>query len=86
MHWKAETIVVLGLCNSVAAALAGAFCGWLDDRIGSRRSAILFVAGSLLATIVVCSTSPDSAFFVRLSQPAKMLGGPFATFPDRVFA
>lgn len=86
MHWKAETIVVLGLCNSVAAALAGAFCGWLDDRIGSRRSAILFVAGSLLATIVVCSTSPDSAFFVRLAQPAEMLGGPFATFPDRVFA
>ena len=86
MHWKAETIVVLGLCNSVAAAVAGAFCGWLDDRIGSRRSAVLFVAGSLLATIVVCSTTPESAFFVRLSRPIAVLGGPFATLPDRVFA
>ena len=86
MHWKAESIVVLGLCNSVAAALAGAFCGWLDNRIGSRRSAIFFVTGSLLATIVVCSTTPDSAFFIRLAHPLAKLGGPFPTTPDRVFA
>ena len=86
MHWKAETIVVLGLCNSVAAALAGAFCGWLDNRIGSRRSAIFFVTGSLFATIVVCSTTPDSAFFIRLAHPLATLGGPFPTTPDRVFA
>ena len=86
MHWKAESIVVLGLCNSVAAALAGAFCGWLDNRIGSRRSAIFFVTGSLLATIVVCSTTPDSAFFMPLAHPLAKLGGPFPTTPDRVFA
>ncbi len=86
MHWKAESIVVLGLCNSVAAALAGAFCGWLDNRIGSRRSAIFFVTGSLFATIVVCSTTPDSAFFIRLAHPLAALGGPFPTTPDRVFA
>ncbi len=86
MHWKPETIVVLGLCNSVAAALAGAFCGWLDTRIGSRRTAIFFVSGSLLATIVVCSTSPDSAFFVQLPHPVATLGGPFPSLPDRVFA
>ncbi len=86
MHWKAETIVVLGLCNSVAAALAGAFCGWLDNRIGSRRSAIFFVTGSLLATIVVCSTTPDSAFFIRLAHPLTISAGPFPTMPDRVFA
>ena len=86
MHWKPETIVVLGLCNSVAAASAGAFCAWLDTRIGSRRSAIFFVSGSLLATVVVCSASPDSVFFVRLPHPVPRLGGPFATLPDRVFA
>ena len=86
MRWKPETIVVLGLCNSVAAALAGAFCGWLDNRIGSRRSAIFFVTGSLLATIVVCSTTPNSAFFIHLRHPIAVLGGPFSTIPDRVFA
>ena len=86
MHWKPETIVVLGLCNSVAAASAGAFSAWLDTRIGSRRSAIFFVGGSLIATVVVCSATPDSAFFMRLPHPLTVLGGPFATVPDRVFA
>jgi MFS transporter, UMF1 family len=86
MHWKPETIVVLGLCNSVAAASAGAFCAWLDNRIGSRRSAIFFVSGSLIATVVVCSATPESVFFIRLSHPVAVLGGPFATLPDRVFA
>jgi MFS transporter, UMF1 family len=86
MHWRPETIVVLGLCNSVAAALAGVFCGWLDNRIGSRRTAVFFVTGSLLATIVVCSTTPDSAFFLSLAHPIAVLGGPFPSFPDRVFA
>jgi len=86
LHWKPESLVMLGLCNSVAAALAGAFCAWLDSRIGSRRSALFFVAGTFLATIVVSSTSPDSVLFVRLVHPVVEYGGPFSTLPDRVFA
>ncbi len=86
LRWHPEALIVQGLVNSVAATLAGVFCAWLDLRIGSRLSAIFFVAGSLAAILVVCSTTPDSAFFLRLDRPLRNFGGLFPTLPDRVFA
>jgi MFS transporter, UMF1 family len=85
LHWSAEALIVQGLLNSVAAALAGALAGWMDLKIGSRRSAMIFVAGSLLAIVIVCSTSPDTALFVKLSPPLQNFGGMFPTLPDIVF-
>jgi UMF1 family MFS transporter len=85
LHWSAEALIIQGLLNSVAAALAGALAGWMDLKIGSRRSAMIFVAGSLLAIVIVCSTSPDTALFIRLSQPMQNFGGMFPTIPDIVF-
>lgn len=85
LHWSAEALIVQGLLNSVAAALAGALAGWMDLRIGSRRSAMVFVAGSLLAIVIVCSTSPDTALFSKLSLPLHNYGGIFPTVPDIVF-
>src|SRR5579862_5850413 len=85
LHWSAEALIVQGLLNSVAASLAGALAGWMDLKIGSRRSALIFVAGSLLAIVIVCSTSPDTALFVRLSVPLHLYGGMFPTLPDIVF-
>lgn len=85
LHWSAEALIVQGLLNSVAAALAGALAGWMDLKIGSRRSAMVFVAGSLLAIVIVCSTSPDTALFIELSTPLHEYGGMFSTLPDIVF-
>src|SRR5580658_2327072 len=85
LHWSAEALIVQGLLNSVAAALAGALAGWMDLKIGSRRSAMIFVAGSLLAIVIVCSTSPDTALFIKLSLPLHNYGGMFPTLPDIVF-
>jgi UMF1 family MFS transporter len=85
LHWSAEALIVQGLLNSVAAALAGALAGWMDLKIGSRRSAMIFVAGSLLAIVIVCSTSPDTALFIKLSAPLHNYGGMFPTVPDIVF-
>jgi MFS transporter, UMF1 family len=85
LRWSADALIVQGLLNSVAAALAGALAGWMDLKIGSRRSAMIFVAGSLLAIVLVCSTSPDTALFIRLSQPLQHYGGMFPTIPDIVF-
>ena len=85
LHWSAEALIVQGLLNSVAAALAGALAGWMDLKIGSRRSAMIFVAGSLLAIVIVCSTTPDTALFIKLSVPLHNYGGPFPTVPDIVF-
>jgi UMF1 family MFS transporter len=85
LHWSAEALIVQGLLNSVAAALAGALAGWMDLKIGSRRSAMIFVAGSLLAIVIVCSTSPDTALFIKLAQPPHNYGGMFPTIPNIVF-
>jgi UMF1 family MFS transporter len=85
LHWSAAALIVQGLLNSVAAALAGALAGWMDLKIGSRRSAMIFVAGSLLAIVMVCSTSPDTALFIKLSLPLHNYGGTFPTIPDVVF-
>ncbi len=85
LHWTADMLIVQGLLNSVAAALAGALAGWMDLKIGSRRSATIFVAGSLLAIVLVCSTSPDTALFVKLSQPLQQYSGMFHTVPDILF-
>src|SRR5580698_6959260 len=85
LHWSAEALIVQGLLNSVAAALAGVLAGWMDLKIGSRRSAMIFVAGSLLAIVIVCSTSPDTALFVKLDLPLHNYGGMFPTLPDIVF-
>jgi UMF1 family MFS transporter len=85
LRWSADALIVQGLLNSVAAALAGALAGWMDLKIGSRRSAMIFVAGSLLAIVIVCSTSPDTALFIKLAQPLRHYGGVFPTVPDIVF-
>ena len=85
LRWSADALIVQGLLNSVAAALAGALAGWMDLKVGSRRSAMIFVAGSLLAIVIVCSTSPDTALFIKLRQPLAHYGGMFPTIPDIVF-
>jgi MFS transporter, UMF1 family len=85
LRWSAEALIVQGLLNSVAASLAGLLAGWMDLRIGSRRSAMIFVAGSLLAIVIVCSTSPDTALFIHLAPPLHHYGRMFPTVPDLVF-
>jgi UMF1 family MFS transporter len=85
LHWTATMLIVQGLINSVAAALAGGVAGWLDTRIGSRRSVMVFVAGALLANFLACSISPDSVLFMHvLAQgvPTAL----FPTVPDKVFS
>ncbi len=85
LHWTATTLIVQGLLNSVAATLAGAFAGWLDTRIGSKRSVMVFVFGALLANVIACSTSPDSIFFLHVAASG-ITGSIYPTLPDRVFA
>jgi len=85
LRWSAEALIMQGLLNSIAASLAGLLAGWMDLRIGSRRSAMIFVAGSLFAIVIVCSTSPDTALFIHLAPPLRQYGGMFPTVPDLVF-
>jgi UMF1 family MFS transporter len=85
LHWTATMLIVEGLINSVAAAVAGVFAGWLDTRIGSKQSTIVFVAGCLLANLILCSVTPGMVFFIPIDPAATATGGLFPTLPDKVF-
>lgn len=85
LKWTSTMLIVQGLANSVAAAIAGFFAGWLDTRIGSKGATIVFVVGCLIANLVLCSVTTDMVFFVHIDPAAAATGGLFPTLPDKVF-
>ena len=85
MHWTPTMLVSEGLINSVVAAIAGLIAGWMDTRLGSKISTMLFVAGCLIANIVLFSVGPDMVFFTHVDVAATRTGGLFPTLPDKVF-
>jgi UMF1 family MFS transporter len=85
LHWSATMLIVEGLINSVVAALAGVFAGWLDTRIGSKKSTIVFVAGCLVGNLVLCSVTPAMVFFMPIDPVATATSGLYPTLPDKVF-
>jgi UMF1 family MFS transporter len=85
LKWTPDMLIVQGLANSVAAAIAGFFAGWLDTRIGSKAATIFFVIGCLLANLVLCSVTTEMVFFVPIDAAATSTGGLFPTLPDKVF-
>ncbi len=78
-------LIVQGLANSVAAAIAGFFAGWLDTRIGSKGATIFFVVGCLVANLVLCSVTTEMVFFVPIDVAATSTGGLYPTLPDKIF-
>jgi MFS transporter, UMF1 family len=86
LHFTPRMLITLGLINSVVATVSGIFAGWLDRTTGTKAATVVFVCGCLVANVVVCSLTPDTAFFVKLHGAAlHASGGVFPTFPDRVF-
>lgn len=85
LHWNATMLIVEGLINSVVAAIAAFFAGWLDARIGSKKSTMVFVTGCLIANVILCSVTPNMVFFIPIDGAATSTGGLFATLPDKVF-
>jgi UMF1 family MFS transporter len=85
LKWTSTMLIVQGLANSVAAAIAGFFAGWLDTRIGSRRATIFFVVGCLVANLVLCSVTTEMVFFVPIDVAATSTGGLYPTLPDKIF-
>ena len=75
LHWSAEALIVQGLLNSVAAALAGALAGWMDLKIGSRRSAMIFVAGSCSPSSSCVRPAPIRRSSFKLAAAAAQLRG-----------
>ncbi|MEP7244342.1 MAG: MFS transporter [Gammaproteobacteria bacterium] len=85
LKWTATMLIIEGLINSVVAALAAMFAGWLDTRIGSKPSTIVFVVGCLAGNAILCSVTQNMVFFIPIDSAATATGGLFPTLPDKVF-
>jgi MFS transporter, UMF1 family len=85
LKWTATMLIVEGLINSVVAMVGALFAGWLDTRIGSKKSTIVFVLGCLIANFILCSVTPNRVFFVPIDAAATATGGLYPTLPDKVF-
>lgn len=84
LKWTPVMLVVLGLFNCVGGILAGFGAGWLDQRIGSKRTTVLFIAIGLLTNLTLCSVTPDRILWlIPLAQGAG--GGLFPHTVDKIF-
>jgi len=86
LHWTPAMLIVQGLINSVCGVCAGLATAWLDRKIGTKVSTILFVVGALLANIALCSVTATSVFFIAIDPvSAGDAGGLFPTAADKLF-
>ena len=84
--WDTRTLGLFGIVL-IVFSMIGAFAGgWLDDRIGSRRTVMVALCGLILGTLGIISISTGGILFVIdiASEPTGSGGALFATIPERV--
>ncbi len=74
--WQTRTLGLFGILL-IVFSMVGAFAGgWLDDRIGSKRTILLGLAGLIAGTLGIVSLTADSMLFGLAVAPGT--GGPFS--------
>lgn len=86
LRWEPRLLLAQGLINSVCAATAAFFAAWLDRRIGTRMSTLIFVTGCLVTNISLATLTSTSVFFIDLPQKCSWPAGLFPCPVDQVFA
>ena len=59
---QTEEIIVLGISLNVTAGLGAFLFGWIDDRIGSKRTIVISLV-ALIATSAIVMAAPDKTTF-----------------------
>lgn len=78
--WSTTDLGVFAIIVTVVAAVGAFIGGWLDDKIGSRRTVIWMVVCLTLGTLGIVSVGADTAFFfVSFGAPPAEAG--FMTTP-----
>ena len=83
--WKIETLAIFGIVLSVFAALGAFAGGWLDDRLGSKRTIIISLLGLFFGTLLAMSITADHVLFVIETAPVQVTGGLFASPPEKFY-
>lgn len=64
LGWGLLELGLFGILTLIFGVPGSFLGGWLDDRIGSRRTLFLSLGGLLLTTIAIISIGDDKVFFV----------------------
>jgi len=88
LGWGPTELLIEGLVGSVFSALGGVWSSWVDPRIGSKRSLIITLAGSMVCLFIEMGLGKNHLFWMSL-DPA-VVGRPwslpiFDTWAEWVF-
>lgn len=83
--WTTTELGIFGILVTIVAAAAAFLGGWLDDRIGSRRTIQIAIVLATIATIGIASVTATGALFVLDFAPKAAGAGLFGSPPELVF-
>jgi UMF1 family MFS transporter len=84
LGWTAQQLSIMGLLLSVVAIAGSLFCGWLDDRVGSKITLRICISGLVVANVMLVTITPDSVFLVSV-DPSMAAGGLYPRAADKAF-
>ncbi len=85
--WNSSTMLVFGIITSFVAVLGGLLGGWIDDRLGSKRTLLLSLSITIGLLILQLSFRPDSILYFIPMQPGRTVwdGPAFRTLPELLY-
>ena len=58
-----EKIMIFGIVLNVAAGIGAFFMGYMDDRLGGKKTILVATAGLVLATVIAALTTSEAVFW-----------------------
>lgn len=86
-RWDVATMLIFGLCLTPAGVIGGLLGGWMDARLGSKRSIQIVIGGALFAMVGAVSTTPVQIFFLSFDPVAAPVRAfpYFGTLPEIIY-
>ncbi len=84
-NWSTTALGVFGIVLGITAMLGSLAGSILDDRIGSKRLALISLAGLVLSALGAVSVTSDTVLFVIPVTPTEPGGGLFASPAEQVY-
>ncbi|MEQ9519271.1 MAG: MFS transporter [Parvibaculum sp.] len=83
--WEIQTLGLFGILLSIFAAVGAFLGGYLDDRLGSRKTVLLSVAGLLVGTLLSVSITADTILFFVEVAPRTASDPIFGSTGERLY-
>jgi MFS transporter, UMF1 family len=84
LGWTAQQLSIMGLLLSVVAIAGSLFCGWLDDRVGSKTTLRMCIIGLAAANVMLVTITPTNVLWFSV-DPSVAAGGLYPRAADKAF-